>query len=133
MMWVLIRITSPLSTHSMFLCSLVYLHLSRVFIREASLPAGLGKNVNKHVTPITAKLQVDRDLTRSERKSFGCHIGKIRFLRSLGGHFLSYYIDSNIHFCINYALSFRCECFNSLEVRICSKILKLSYECRWVV
>ena len=34
-------------------------------------------------------------------KSFGHHIGKIEFLRSLLGHFPSYYIDSNINFCLN--------------------------------
>ena len=34
-------------------------------------------------------------------KSFGHHTGKIELLRSFWGHFPSYYIDSNINFCIN--------------------------------
>ena len=34
-------------------------------------------------------------------KSFGHHIRKIELLRSVYGHFPSYYIDSNINFCLN--------------------------------
>ena len=69
------------------------------------------------------------DLARS--KSFGRHIGKIKYFQFLWGLFLSNYIDSNIHFYINCMFFLNFECFNSqelLEMRIYSKIIRLSYE-----
>ena len=61
-------------------------------------------HAHKCVTPITAKLRVKIH-----------HTGKFEFLRSLWGHLPSYYIDSNIHFCINSGWA---ACNNYIERKI---------------